>query len=206
MELPSYREIKHIVRNIWPRTIGLFTKIYNNLLRLQMWIAKKMYKKLPKGMKKIVKKMGRIEARMHKIMVCMEPRLRRRYGKFVYPEGLTFKELKKKKKDWIKDFIEFVKNGNAEDEEVEYAEDCFDDVERPKFGYSLKITLKEAEPCEFNLENPELSTCGLNRTNSENSNNSAQSRQTGQEFRSGAPPDCRIEFCGLNTIGTVVCD
>ena len=101
-------------------------------------------------------------------------------------------------------FIEFVKNGNAEDEEVEYAEDCFDDVERPKFGYSLKITLKDAEPCEFNLENPELSTCGLNRTNSENSNNSAQSRQTGQEFRSGAPPDCRIEFCGLNTIGMAI--
>ena len=101
-------------------------------MRFQIWIAKNMYKKLPRVFKKIVKKMGRIEARMHKKMVCLEPRLRRRYGKLVYPEGLTVKSLKEKKNNFIKDFIEYVKNGNAEDEEVEYIEDCFDDMERPR--------------------------------------------------------------------------
>ena len=94
--------------------------------------------------------MGRIEASLHKKMVCLEPRLRRRYGKLVYPEGLTVKSLKEKKKNFIKDFIEYVKNGNAEDEEVEYIEDCFDDMERPRFGYMMKIMLKENEPCVFN--------------------------------------------------------
>ena len=34
-------------------------------------------------------------------------------------------------------------------------------------------------------------------SSSENLNRYAQSRQTGEEFRSRAPPSCRIEFCGL---------
>ena len=203
-ELPSYSQVRIAIRKSWPRTIGFLTKAWNTLMRFQIWIAKNMYKKLPRAFKKIVKKMGRIEARMHKKMVCLEPRLRRRYGKLVYPEGLTVKSLKEKKKNFIKDFIEYVKNGNAEDEEVEYIEDCFDDMERPRFGYMMKIMLKENEPCQIDFENPDQTTCNLtSNANSEDLNESsiinskyyAQSRQTGQDFRSAAPPDCRIELC-----------
>ena len=203
LDLPSYSQIRYAVRNIWPRTIHFLTKAWNSLSRFRMWIAKKMYRRLPKAMKKIVKKMGRIEAIMNKIMICLEPRLERRYGRLIYPEGISVKALKDKKKDFIKDFVDFVKNGNAEDVEVEYIEDCFSDMERPKFGYMVKIMLKEDEPCEINFENPEQSTCKLSNPDSEGLDGSdtgdleyfAQSRQTGEGSRSAAPPDCRTTAC-----------
>ena len=107
-ELPSYSKLRYAVRNIRPRSIDFVTKAWNTLSRFRVWIAKKMYKRLPKSMKKIVKKIGRIEARMHKILVCMQPRLERRYGQLIYPEGLSVKALKDQKKDFIKDFVNFV--------------------------------------------------------------------------------------------------
>merc|ERR1719266_1573551 len=157
-----------------------------------------MYQRLPRAMKNIVKKIGRIEARVHKNIVCMRPRLRRRYGRLVYPEGLTVRALKEKKNE----FLDFVKHGDADDEEVAYIEDCFSDMERPKFGYRMKVTLMENEPCNIDFENPDQSTCivpsnsvdvGPNGLDRRLSIYYAQSRQTGEEFRSGAPPDCRIE-------------
>ena len=157
-ELPSYREIRHAVQNLWPRTIRILSDAWNNLVRLRVWIAKKMYKRLPKSMKKIVKKVGRIEAKIHKIMVCMQPRLQRQYGRLIYPEGISVKALKAKKKDFIKDFVDYVKNGDVKDEEVEYVEDCFEDMDRPKFGYKVQLMLKEQEPCQINFNNPEQST------------------------------------------------
>ena len=80
-------------------------------------------------------------------------------------------------------------------------------MERPKFGYRMKVTLMKDEPCELNVDNPELSTCKL----SSNPNNDilnrlddeyaeyaeyyyAQSRQTGEGFRSSAPIDCRYRY------------
>ena len=157
-------------------------------------------------MKKIVKKMGRIEAKMYKKIICLQPRLQRRYGQMMYPEGISVKAVKDKKYDFIEDFIEYVKNGNVEDEEVETIEDCFDDIEKPKFGWRVKIIAKENEQCMLDFQNPEKSTCnlpsnvnneGFDQANFRNSRYHAQSRQTGEGFRSAAPPDCRIELCGL---------
>ena len=202
----SYSEIKYALQNIQSRTIGVLIKAWNSLNRFHIWIARKMYKRLPKAMKNVVKKMGRIEAKMQKKIICLLPRLERRYGQMMYPEGISVKALKDKKYDFIKDLIEYVKNGNAEDEEVETIEDCFDDMEKPKFGWRVKIFAKENERCELDFENPEKSTCTLpsnvndnkfDRVNSRYSSYHAQSRQTGEGFRSAAPPDCRIELCGL---------
>ena len=135
--------------------------------------------------------------------MCWRPRLERKYGRLIYPEGLSVLELKEKKKDFFRDFVDFVKNGNAKDEEVEFVEDCFDDMERPRFGYRVKLMLKEKEPCDYNFENPDQSTCIL-PSNTENKGrrrigtgrliSDAQSRQTGEEFSSAAPTDCRINF------------
>ena len=81
-------------------------------------------------------------------------------------------------------------------------------MDRPKFGYRVKIVLKEKERCEINFENPEQSTCNLtsnadneelNRVDTGYWNYHAQSRQTGEGFRSAAPPDCRIDVCGGQT-------
>merc|ERR1711956_140996 len=159
----------------------------------------------PSPLKKIVKKIGRIEARIHKIVVCMRPRLKRRYGTLVYPEGLTVRALKNKKES----FFDFIKNGDAETEDVQYIEDCFADMERPKFGWRVRITFKEDEPCNLDLDNPELSTCILTSGNNGDllgglrnaglANPVAQSRQTGEQFRSAAPADCRYRYiCGEN--------
>ena len=199
VQLPTYQEIMYSLEHAETRKIGLLTKVWNSLSRFRVWIAKKMYKRLSRPMKKIVKKIGRLEARIHKKMICLRPRLQRRYGRLVYPEGLTIKAIKNKKKN----FLDFINYGNAEDEHVEYIEDCFADMERPKFGWRVKVTFMEDEPCDLNLENPELSTCILTSnpdlnngdgTNSFQANTVAQSRQTGESFRSAAPTDCRCVF------------
>merc|ERR1712223_2043567 len=125
--LPSYSDIKYAVKEKQPKTIDYLKKAWNSLSRFRVWMAKKMYKKLPGRFKTLVKKIGRIEAHFHKKLVCLEPRIKRKYGKLVYPNGLTFKAIKEKKKNF-KDFVNF---GNADDIHVEYIEDCFDDMERP---------------------------------------------------------------------------
>ena len=95
-----------------------------------------------------------------------------------------------------------IKNTLPEDDQVEYIEDCFEDLERPKFGWRVKVTLKEEEPCDFNIENPSLSTCGVNsnpaskKSDSDYLTHFAQNRQTGEGFRSAAPPDCRLVSIG----------
>ena len=104
---------------------------------------------------------------MHKNIICLKPRLERRYGYLVYPEGLTVKAIKEQKNN----FWDFIKHGDAEDAHVEVIEDCFDDMERPKFGWRVKVRLMENEPCVVNLENPDLNTC---KTKS-NSTNGADS-------------------------------
>ena len=200
-ELPSFTQIIYALRNIQPRSIDLLTEAWNLLNRFRSWIAKKMYSRLPRSMKKIVKKISRVEARIEKKLMCIRPRLKRRYGQLVYPEGLTINAIEGKKNE----FIDFVKNGNIEDEQVEYIEDCFDDMDRPTFGYAVKITLRDNEPCELNLESPDENTCPLPSDSDSGERNVtitgyfshyAQSRQTGEGFRSAAPPDCRTSSCG----------
>ena len=189
--MPTLSEIRGAIRNTNSRVRSVLTKAWNHLQRFQVWVAKKMFQKLPRSLKRLVKKIGRIESMLHKKMICLKPRLKRRYGRLVYPEGLTIKALVEQKKD----FFQNLESGDPDDDHVEFIEDCFEDMERPKFGWSVKVTLTENEPCDFNPENPELNTCTLlsNNTNKTNSD-SAQRRQTLEQFRSSAPPDCRIRF------------
>lgn len=190
--LPSFSEIKYALQEKQPKTVKFLTKAWNSLSRFRVWIARTMYKNLPGRMKTLVKKFGRVEALLHKKLACIEPRLKRQYGTLVYPQGLTIKAIEEKKEN----FWDFVNNGNAEDVHVEYIQDCFDDMERPQFGWRAKVTVMKNEPCEFNFENPDQSTC-RNTLNSDvelDLNHYAQSRQTGEGFRSAATPDCRVEY------------
>ena len=199
-ELPTLDELKYALNNTETKKVAVLTKVYNFMRNFREWIAKKMFNKLSPGMKRLVKKIGRIEARIHKKMVCLRPRLQRRYGKLVYPEGLTVKAIKAQKED----FFDFINFGNAEDEEVEYIEDCFDDMDRPEFGWRVKVTLMEDEPCTIDPKNLEMSTCKLSSASESEllealetgnlNHHYAQSRQTGEEFRSAAPPDCRYWY------------
>ena len=100
------------------------------------------------------------------------------------------------------DFFGSIKNAFPGEDHVEYIEDCFKDLERPKFGWRVKVMLKEEEPCDLNIENPSLSTCGVNSNPASKKSDSgyltdfAQNRQTGEGFRSVAPPDCRLVSIG----------
>ncbi len=64
--------------------------------------------------------------------------------------------------------------------EVYTLADCFEDLDEPKYGFRVWVTLKENEPCNLNT------TCLVTL------DTSAQERQTNEEFSSDAPPDCRI--------------
>ena len=178
----------------------MLTKAWNHLQKFRVWVAKKMYQKLPRSLKRIVKKVGKFESMLHKKMLCLKPRLKRRYGRLVYPEGLTIKALVEQKKNFFQD----INSGSPDDDHVEFVEDCFKDMERPKFGWRVKVTLMQNEPCDSNLENPELNTCTstsshINETESSLNTNNAQRRQTLEQFRSSARPDCRIRFvCDAN--------
>ena len=102
MELPSSRQVRSAVQRFRKRSIGILTNSWNTLNQFRVWIAKKMYRKLPDSLKRIVKKIGRIEARIHKKLVCMQPRLMRRYGLLKYPEGISVRTLKEKKNGRVK--------------------------------------------------------------------------------------------------------
>ena len=73
-----------------------------------------------------------------------------------------------------------------------------------RFGYVVKVTLKENEPCQLDFENPDQTTCirssnseseDLNKPSAQNSNYYAQSQQIADDFRFAAPPDCRVQLC-----------
>ena len=56
--------------------------------------------------------------------------------------------------------------------------------------------MSEKEPCDATFENPDQSPCKLN-SNSDGEadlDHYAKSRQTTEESRSSAAPDCRIEY------------
>ena len=95
VKIPLYREIKNAVENVGSKSRSILTKSWNTLRRFRLWIARKMYQKLSPSVKRIVKKIERIESSLHKKMICMKPRIQRRYGKLVYPEGFTGKSFLK---------------------------------------------------------------------------------------------------------------
>ena len=198
--LPTVKELLFALRNIQPWSIYYLKKSWTILNRFRSWIGQRMYNKLPRALKKLVKIVVRFEARMEKKLICLRPRMKRRYGQLVYPEGLTFNAIKDKKTE----FIDFVINGDAEDEKVEFIQDCFDDMDRPKFGYRVMVRLKDNEPCDINFENSDEDTCtsqlesdskGRNGTDTKYLSQFAQSRQTGEGFSSAAPVDCRLQSC-----------
>ncbi len=83
--------------------------------------------------------------------------------------------------------------------EVDSLDDCFDDLEEPTYGFRAKVSLVENSPCILG------STCRGSPTSDYFSARSdegswhnyyptddAIERQTGEEFFSEAPPDCRL--------------
>ena len=82
-------------------------------------------------------------------------------------------------------------------------------MEGPKFGWRVKVELKKDQPCDLTT-----SCFQIDGNSSINNNiygsavhyklrkrsyssgwNYASSRQTGENFRSASPPDCRVRTC-----------
>ena len=113
------------------------------------------------------------------IVACLQTRLehyarklikRRNKGKFSY---------KQQKHHFIK-------------REIDSMNDCFDFMEEPLYGFRVNVT-QEIECSQLGPD------CGMpsNSTVIDNliDDQFAESRQTGEEFSSEAPPDCRIVLC-----------
>ena len=67
---------------------------------------------------------------------------------------------------------------------VDSMDDCFEEMREPLYGFRTKITSEK----QCGIDGLE---CDLSNSATTN-NNTAERRQTGEEFASDAPPDCRI--------------
>ena len=65
---------------------------------------------------------------------------------------------------------------------VDSLDDCFDTMSEPLYGFRTKISTEKN--CEIEGANCDVSNATKNKS-------AFQKRQTGEEFRSDAPPDCR---------------
>jgi len=78
---------------------------------------------------------------------------------------------------------------------VDSMDDCFGFMDEPLYG--LRVNISQEVNCTGLGDD-----CGINEFQSSNNSDTRFAvRQTGEEFRSEAPPDCRIVVCG--TDGTV---
>ena len=102
--LPTYSETKYALKKSESKSVSILKKALNSLSRFRVSIARKMYQKLPRPMKTIVKKIGRIEAKVHKKLVCLTPKLKRRFGHLFYTNGQRVPKTLKKKRSIFPEF------------------------------------------------------------------------------------------------------
>ena len=102
--LPTYSETKYALKKSKSKGVSILTKVLKSLSRFRVSIARKMYQKLPRPMKTVVKKIGRIEAKVHKRLVCLTPKLKRKFGHLFYPNGQRVPKKSKKKRSIFPDF------------------------------------------------------------------------------------------------------
>ncbi len=97
-------------------------------------------------------------------------------------------------------------------DKIDSLDDCVDGVEEPLYGFRTRVTLVEDQPCTLGVTcrgQPEggdgfgssffgnFSSSPFLRRSSENAvdfTDQLLRRQTGEEFSSDAPPDCRVRF------------
>jgi len=102
--------------------------------------------------------------------------------------GHTFTDLREQK--------DFIGQGNIKDVEVQYVQDCFEDLERPKFGWRVKVTLAEKETCDITLKDQNQVPCKVDSISNGKfgSNYYSQRRQSGDGLISATAPNCNVEY------------
>jgi len=90
-------------------------------------------------------------------------------------------------------------NNIRQKRKVDSLDDCFDDLEEPTYGFRAKVTLAENSPCILGSTcrgNPDFAKRSSDDDiiSDENfpSEDVLDERQTGEEFFSEGPPDCRV--------------
>ena len=73
------------------------------------------------------------------------------------------------------------KHGYLVKRAINSMDDCFEAMSEPLYGFRTKITFEKS-----------CGTLGLACNNFSQDKNEFKSRQTNEEFRSDAPPDCRL--------------
>jgi len=220
--LPTRNELLWKLNGTRTESKGTLTRIWNNVLRFSKRLVNKIYKRLPRKLQYVTRALKKLERNIHNKLLCFEPRLLRRIGKLRFPNhdmgkynGMPVKpipEIKTKFIDKIKgfkqqkfEFLESVDNPDAEDEvDIEYVNDCFDDMPRRMFGYSVKYNILNRTECSFGPNATVENRCIVVNTNTtqglltflENQQqDEAQRRQTNEGFRTSAGLDCRVEAC-----------
>ena len=206
--LPTRRELLRILITNRERKKSISKRISNNILRFSKHLVNGIYYRLPRKLQFVVRALKKLERKVHKKLVCLEPMLKRRTGKMRFPNhgmgryngmpvkrefGLSFSNLKKQKYE----FLASVDDPNAQNEtKIEYINDCFDDIPRMEFGWRVKVSLIDNEPCTFDpVDDIDRRCVVTNNTETD----TFQRRQTGENFRSAAPADCRVTYiCDSN--------
>ena len=90
-------------------------------------------------------------------------------------------------------------NNIQQKRKVDSLDDCFDDLEEPTYGFRAKVTLAENSPCILGSTcrgNPDFAKRSFEDDIKTDENFPSEDvldeRQTGEEFFSEGPPDCRV--------------
>merc|ERR1711971_668990 len=121
-------------------------------------------------------------------------------------KGKIKDKLKNLKREKYK-FLASVDDPNDEDEEeIEYTQDCFEDMPRRDFGWSVKVSLRKNESCTFTPKlNPDMPPCIMTDASAPPKPDTLEERQTGENFKTAAPLDCRVQYvCDTNTLGDAI--
>ena len=146
--LPTRKDLLWRVNATKTENSGNLKRIWNNILRFSKRLVNKIYYKLPRKLQYGVRTLKKLEPVLHNKLVCLEPMIRRRMGKMKFPShgmgkynGMPVKKdyglkrkLKNKVYDIIEDVWEFLASvddpESEEEKEIEYLNDCFDDMPR----------------------------------------------------------------------------
>ena len=212
--LPNSNELRYAYNETKSESKGALVEAWNDFKYLSTELVNKIYSKLPRKLKYLVRAAKKFEAKVHRKLVCLEPNLRRKMGKMSYPEnGMPIKSKfdifgkVKSLKDQKYDFWASVDDPEDEDDHVEYIEDCFPDIPRRKFGWSVKYTIMKDERCTFDLSKvtDDMPKCVITNNAKDNdlfqSQQYAQERQIREGFRSSAPVECRVTLSPTYCLG-----
>ena len=158
-KLPTRKDLLWKVNATKTEKANNLKRIWNNILRFSKGFVNKIYNKLPRKMQYVIRTLKKLEIYLHNKLVCLEPMLKRRMGKMKFPShgmgkynGMPVKRdygLKREIKDKIYDFKDDVweflasvdDSESEDDKEVEYLNDCFEDMPRQELFNYLKCRL-----------------------------------------------------------------